>query len=441
MAAEGLEPNWSAGFPVLSGNLGQQHLLTSEADGLHDIPRCPTNQAVAMPTQNMQFFPPLLSLFSLLLFPCLLAAQQPLTFFAIGDAGEAGPVLDGCAKGMNQWSNTLRQQGKPLGLLLFLGDNFYPIGLNQPEPERTKLIADVLGPHAGLLKSLGKQNVHAIAGNHDYYCRTVGPIPMNSCKQGNIYAAQIPEWTYHYGHPASIRRAIASGARDTVEFILFDSGLPLAVGVSNCGVIFDSLERLLRRSATAAGVKWRIIATHHSPFTVGEHGGWRRWLPQQRKVGYVGNCLHEGDDPYRGVFEFLSNQDNCNQEYQAYADTLFAIINRSGARVQLMMAGHDHSLQLLNYPERTCDHCPKVFAISGAGAKREPVKSPNPPSEFTHPINTEQEQGASAGGFMIGEFASGKLMLRFINAADGTELPMGGVKNFQIDESGRLLAE
>lgn len=394
-----------------------------------------------MPAQNMQFLNPFLLLFFLLFFPSLLGAQQPLTFFAIGDAGESGSVLDGCAKGMAQWSNTLRQQGKPLGLLLFLGDNFYPIGLNHPKPAREKLIADILGPHQQLLSSLGKQNVHAIAGNHDYYCRTVGPMPLNTCTEGNIHAAQIPEWTYHYGHPTSIRRAVAEGGKDSVEFILFDSGLPLAIGVEKCGMMFDSLERLLRRSATAVGVKWRILAAHHSPFTVGEHGGWRRWLPKERRVGYVGNCLSEGDDPYRAAFEFLSNQDNCNQEYQAYSDTLFAIINRSGARVQLMMAGHDHSLQLLNYPERTCDHCPKVFAISGAGAKQETVKAPNPPSEFTHPINTEQEKGISAGGFMIGEFTGGKLMLRFINAADGIELPMGGMKNFQIDESGRLLAE
>ena len=399
------------------------------------------NQRPQIPAQNMEFLHRFPAFFLLLLFPCLLAAQQPLTFFAIGDAGQAGPVLDGCASGMNQWSATLRQQGKPLGLLLFLGDNFYPIGLNHPKPERERLIADILGPHRELLRALGKGNVHAIAGNHDYYCRTVGPIPMNTCVAGNEYAAQIPEWTYHYGHPTSIRRAVAAGSRDSVEFILFDSGLPVAVGGPSCKPLFDSLEKLLRRSATAQGVKWRILAAHHSPFTVGEHGGWRRWLPEQRRVGYVGNCQNEGDDPYRALFDLISNQDNCNRGYQAYSDTLLATIQRSGARVQLMMAGHDHSLQLLNYPERTCQLCPKVFAISGAGAKREPVKSPNPPSEFTHPINTDAEEGASAGGFMIGEFAEGRLRLRFINAADGAVLPMGGVNDFQIDESGRLLAE
>ena len=80
----------------------------------------------------MHFLHCLPPIVSLLIIPCVLAAQQPLTFFAIGDAGQAGPVLDGCARGMTQWSNTLRQQGTPVGLLLFLGDNFYPIGLNQP---------------------------------------------------------------------------------------------------------------------------------------------------------------------------------------------------------------------------------------------------------------------------------------------------------------------
>src|SRR5690349_18328496 len=83
-----------------------------------------------------------------LFFSCVagrLTAQQalPLTFIAIGDGGESGTTLNGNAAAMRQWATTLQQQGTPVGLLLFLGDNFYPIGLNQPEPKRRELIESV----------------------------------------------------------------------------------------------------------------------------------------------------------------------------------------------------------------------------------------------------------------------------------------------------------
>jgi hypothetical protein len=371
----------------------------------------------------------------------MLHAQQtaPLTFIAIGDGGQAGATLSGNADAMQQEIISLQMQKTPLSLLLFLGDNFYPVGLNQPEPKRSALIASVLGPYRDMMTALGRENVHAIAGNHDYYCRAINGIPFNTCWAGNHYEDSIDLWSYHYYYPTTLRRPLFKGSRDSADLILFDSAVLLTCDAYEWRDMLDSLEHLLRASGSARGVKWRILIAHHSPYSVGEHGGWRRWLSSEHRVGYIGNCINERQDPFRYAQEFFSSQDNCTPRYRAYSDSLMAVIERSGAPVQAVMAGHDHSVQLLYYPERNCATCPKVFVISGAGSKRERVKSPNPPHEYTHPLNTPEEEGRSAGGFALCQFLNGRLTIRFIEAGSGDTLDMGGRKTFEIDESGKLL--
>lgn len=368
------------------------------------------------------------------------AQPKPFSFIVIGDGGAKGAVLDGSARYMLSEAKERASTGKPVGLLLFLGDNFYPNGLNhEDEDTRRELIRDVLGPHAELMRMLGRNNVHSIPGNHDYYCTTVNTIPYGSCNMGNLYEKEIPEWTYHLHDPALVRRAVADGSADSVDLILFDSALLLTQELSRWKPALDSLERMLRVSATARGVRWRIIAAHHSPYSIGEHGGYRLWMSSQRRVGYIGNCIEESQDPFKYVEQLISHQDNCTPRYRAYSDSLLAVIQRSGAKVQMLMAGHDHSLQLLNYPGRTCDNCPKVFMISGAGSKLGRVKSPAPPNEFSHPVNTPQEKGHSAGGFTICTFEGNELVFTFIDAKDGKPLDMGGGKTtFRIDQAGNL---
>lgn len=367
-------------------------------------------------------------------------AQTPFSLMAIGDAGDSSTVLAECARSMLTTADGMARRGDSLGMLLFLGDNFYITGLNQSQPARERLVERILGPHRELMERLGPKNVQAIAGNHDYYCRALSVVPANTCFGGNHFEQQIDIWTYHYGYPVGIRRPIFSGSRDSVELILFDSGLPLAIGPEAARQGFDSLERLLRRSAAAPGVRWRILAAHHSPYTLGEHGGWRRWIPEYNQVRYIGNCIDEMEDPFRYAQEFFSAQDNCTPWYRAYSDSLQSVIARSGARIQVMFAGHDHSLQLMNYPDSTCSICPHIFVISGAGSKRERVKSPSPPHEFSHPFNDPQERGRSAGGFVTCGFEQGALRIVFVDATDGKPLDMGnGWKSFRVSESGELL--
>jgi hypothetical protein len=384
-------------------------------------------------------FLPLLSLLLFGLLPLNTGAQtRPLSFIAIGDAGAEGEVLQGNAQHMLDIANEENRNGKPISLLFFLGDNFYPNGLNHPEEEkRSELIRTIIGPHQQLLSMLGPGNVHAFPGNHDYYCATLNMIPYGACDQGNQYEKELHEWTYHLHYPALIRRPLAAGSADSADFIIFDSALLLTQEVNRWAPALDSMERLMRQSATAHGVKWRIILAHHSPYSVGEHGGYRLWLDGEERVGYIGNCFKDKQDPFKYVEQIVSHQDNCTPRYQAYSDSLMAIITRSGAKVQLLMAGHDHSLQLLNYPKRNPDNCPSVFVVTGAGAKRARVKSPRPPYEFTHPVTAEK--GKSLGGFTVCTFEKETLQLVFIDSQTGKPIDMGGnATTFIIDRQGKL---
>jgi hypothetical protein len=340
---------------------------------------------------------------------------------------------------MLETSRRFDQEGRPVGLLLFLGDNFYPNGLNRPEEMRRRLVREILGPHMELMTILGRDNVHAVPGNHEYYCRTVDNIPYGTCDRGNQYEAEIGSWTYHAHYPALLRRAIAVGSHDSVDIILFDSSLLLTQEIPAWRPVLDSLDAMLRASASAPGVKWRLIAAHHSPYSVGEHGGYRLWLSRENRVGYIGNCIEDKQDPFKYVEQTISHQDNCTPRYKAYGDSLMAVIARSGAKVQALLAGHDHSLQLLNYPDRNCANCPKIFVIAGAGSKRGRVKSPNPPEEFTHPLNDAHEKGASAAGFIACTFSEGMLKITFIDSESGDALMMGDRTEFTIDQSGKLL--
>ena len=371
--------------------------------------------------------------------PLVAQTGTPFSFLAIGDAGAEGEELLGCARNMLEIANRYEREGKPVGLLLFLGDNFYPNGLNfRSEETRRDLIESVLGPHRELMAKLGRANVHAIPGNHDYYCATINSIPYGVCDLGNRYESEIDAWTYHPHYPALLRRAVAEGSLDSADFILFDSALLLTQEISRWRPVLDSLEWMLRRSAASPGVVWRLIMAHHSPYSVGAHGGYRIWLSDLQRVGYLGNCIEDMQDPFKYVEEILSHQDNCTPRYRAYNDSLFSRISRSGARIQLLMAGHDHSLQLLNYEGRSCNNCPSVYVVNGAGSKRSAVKSSTPPYEFTHPYNDSREKGRSAAGFTICTFGEDRLSITFIDSRKGEPLEMGGYREFLIDRSGRM---
>ncbi len=400
------------------------------------------------------------SLFVLLLFACtgcsqnetLHEARRTLTVVALGDAGEEGSILRANAHLVNDMYSGRHDGGIP-DVLLFLGDNFYPIGLNVPKDEVESLVQNILGPFRPTFEGLGQSNVHAIAGNHDYYTRnaidksivfglirvTAGPVGLSD--RGNRRSRAIGWWTYHAGMPSEAVYPVGPDAQDSVQFIFYDSALPLRTEPAAWHPGLDSLRRLLTRSATRTGIVWRVLCQHHPWFSVGMHGGYSLWDDESENVTFLSNC-NKDSNAVQWFLNSVDPQDLCAEKYQAQLDSLRSVIRASGARIHFTLTGHDHSLQLLSYPDREsdCPECPTLHIISGAGAKPGIVKLPAPPREFTS--SQPAQQGRSHAGFAHLQFSPETVRVVFFSALQGEMIDMGGgTKEFFIDRSGRLVQD
>ncbi len=376
--------------------------------------------------------------------------RRMLTVVAIGDAGEGGSTLRANAALVNDMYSGRHNGGAP-EVMLFLGDNFYPIGLNVPNDEVESLVHSILGPFRPTFEGLGRSNVHALAGNHDYYARnaidksilfglisvTAGSIGLSD--RGNQRSREIEWWTYYAGMPADAVYPVSADSQDSVQFIFYDSALPLRTEPATWRPALDSLRRLLVRSAARKGIVWRVLCQHHPWFSVGEHAGYSMWDDESRTVAFLPNC----DKDSNAVQWFLNSfdpEDLCAEKYQAQLDSLRSVIRTSGAKIQFTLTGHDHSLQLLSYPdgEGNCTDCPTLHIISGAGSHPSIVKLPAPPREFTS--SQPSQKGRSHAGFAQLQFSPETVRVVFFSASDGETIDMGGgMREFYIDRSGRLM--
>lgn len=377
---------------------------------------------------------------------------HPLTILAIGDAGETGSDLRACGSYASDMY-TGRHDGGVFDAMIFLGDNFYNIGLNGPGNDAESKAQGVLGKFKDALRGLGRANVHAIPGNHDYYAWnlvegsflfgliTVDEIPMGLSDKGNEREAALDEWTFYHGMPAEATYPLANGSQDSAQFIFLDSALPLRTAPSTWRPALDSLKKILLSSKEHSGIKWRVLCTHHPFYSVGEHGGYSVWNDETKTVDYLAHC-DKDTNAYAWFLNSFDPEDLCADKYRAYVDSVKSVIHAAGVRLQLTLSGHDHSLQLLNYPDRDVGvpEFPRVQVVSGAGSIPKRVKLPSPPNEYTSAQMDPRKEGESCPGFVQLQFQGEKLRIRFFNAKSGDWLDMGGgKKEFWLDVDGTLM--
>ncbi len=378
-------------------------------------------------------------------------SNNPFAVIAIGDVGEPGSDLRANSQLLANMLTQKHDAGQ-FDAMIFLGDNFYNTGLNVRADEVDGLVKDVLGPFKISLEALGRKNVHAIAGNHDYYARNAfetsalfglidiqeGPIGLTD--KGNKRASALKQWTYYYGMPAEVCYPTNSGLTDSVQFIFVDSALPLRTNANTWTPALDSLRKLLRASAARKGITWRILCMHHPMYSVGEHAGFSEWNDETNTVEYLTQC-DKDSNAVGWMKNWFDPEDLCAEKYGAFMDSLKGAINETGVRIQAALTGHEHSLQLLNYQDRDrdCEGCPKIHIVSGAGSKSERVKFPSPPIEFTAANTTPSKEGISAIGFARLIFSADSMRVTFFNARTIAPQDMGGgMKEFTITPDGRL---
>jgi 3',5'-cyclic AMP phosphodiesterase CpdA len=377
---------------------------------------------------------------------------RPLTVIAIGDVGETGRTLKSNASYITDMYTGAHDGGK-FDAMIFLGDNFYNTGLNVPVDDVDGMIKSVLGRFKTPFEGIGRRNVHAVAGNHDYYARNAVDVsfffglidiqtaPIGLTDKGNKREAEIEYWTYYYNMPADAFYPLSPGSKDSVQFIFLDSALPLRTSPKTWGAALDSLRKLLVATKGRPGILWRVLAMHHPVYSLGEHGGYTEWNDETNTVDYLTQC--DKDSNAVGWFKnWLNPEDLCTEKYQQFLDSLKSVIAASQVRIQLALSGHDHSLQLLYYPQRDadCAGCPKVHVTSGAGSQTTKVRFPSPPFEFTSAQRDLKEQGLSLSGFAQLRFEGKRLRIVFFEGRRGDLIDMGGgKKEFWIDVDGKLL--
>ncbi len=375
----------------------------------------------------------------------------PLTVLAIGDGGEAGSALRGNAGVMTDMF-TGRHDGGKFQAVVFLGDNFYNTGLNLPATDVEGKVKSILGPFKEVFEGLGRTPVHAIPGDHDYYRRNAfessllfglfnmaeGPVGISN--RGNEREAAIEWWNYHYQFPAQMTLPAGGSSPDSVQFIFYDSALPLRTDPKTWRSALDSLARLLATSRDHRGIGWRILVTHHPFQSVGEHAGYSLWNDERNRVEYLTNC-DKDSNAVAWIKNWLDPQDLCAERYRQYIDSLSRVIRAGGVGFQAALSGHDHSLQLLYAPNRTGkDPFPSVQIISGAGSNPTRVKFPVPPFEFTAAQSAPEKEGISLPGFVQISFRGNRMRITFFNATNGDPVDMGGGrKEFWVDRDGRLV--
>ena len=375
-----------------------------------------------------------------------------LTILAIGDAGLRGSDLRANASLMTNMF-TGQHDGGQFDALIFLGDNFYDIGLNVPANEVEGKVNSILDLFRVPIASLGRGKIHVVAGNHDYYARHAletsvlfglidieeGPVGLSD--KGNERERAIDRWSYYYDMPAQAFYRIEGESGDTLQLVFFDSARLLRTKPARWRGALDSLETLLRVAAHRPGIIWRALCLHHPFVSLGEHAGYTVWNDETNTVEYLTPC----DKDTNAVAWFknlLDPEDLCADQYGRYIDSVRAVIGRSGAKIHILLSGHDHSLQLLYYPEQTvvCAECPRVTIISGAGSKVSRVREARPPREFTASQQTREREGISRSGFAQLMFTKDRVRVVFFEGRTGESIDMGGGrKEFWIDRNGDLV--
>jgi hypothetical protein len=379
---------------------------------------------------------------------------RPFTLVAIGDAGEKTKELRANGTLLTKMYSGQHDGGRP-DVLIFLGDNFYDTGLNVPVDDVEGKVSTMLDPFRAPLLGLGRRNVHAVAGNHDYYSRhaieasglfgliSIQEGPVGVSDKGNEREKAIEYWTYHYRFPGEAIYDTTPGENDSVQLIFFDSARLLRTLPGSWKPALDSLETLLRIKAERIGIRWRILCLHHPFVSLGEHGGYTVWNDETNSVEYLTAC-DKDSNAVSWLKNFIDPEDLCAERYRQYVDSVRAVIDRSGARVQVVLSGHDHSLQFLySSGSSTCPECPNLQIISGAGSKTARVRGPRPEkNEFTASSHDKRREGSSLAGFVQLKFIDDRIRVVFYDAQKVDPIDMGGGrKEFWIAEDGGLRFE
>jgi hypothetical protein len=378
-----------------------------------------------------------------------------LSVIALGDAGDNNGVLRGCGAYVTNM-HTGQHDAGTFDLLFFLGDTFGPTGLNIPVGDVQKAWETILEPFRAPIDDLGQGRIHSIPGEHDYYARNaieeslllglvrIEEVPIGLTDRGNRREAAIGAWTHHFGIPSEAAYPLSPGSGDSVQFIFFDSALPLRTPPAAWRSALDTLRGILARDRRRPHLLWKVLCTHHPLMSAGEHAGYTVWDDESDTVAYVSPCDRDSN-AFAWMRNSLDPEDLCAPRYRDLVDSIRHVIRGGGVKVQIALSAHDRSLQILEEPPRAGgadDPAPSVQIISGAASTPSRVRLPSPPFVFTSGSAAPSDRGVSLPGFVRISFTRERCSVIFYNGNNGDPIDMGGGrKEFHISASGVLTSD
>jgi 3',5'-cyclic AMP phosphodiesterase CpdA len=272
----------------------------------------------------------------------------------------------------------------PADALVLLGDNFYPHGLRHKELVQ-RIARNVVRPWCRFVVltaprsdevrdacKLGDDErrptpIYAVLGNHDY----------QSPESPELQREAIPQFVANWRMP--FRHA---------EKIEFEGGLSL--------VLFDSVELAVhdRGGAELARVlsrtrgPWRVIAAHHPPIRA-----------------------------------------ELTREERLYRERLARALEDSGVPVHLMLAGHEHSLQIIEMDAPW----PPLLVVAGSGSDRKDIETREPGLRFA------RKEHGFARVDLVAEAGAERLEVTLFTTPEHPLYPGGPepVSTWHVDPDGR----
>jgi hypothetical protein len=280
----------------------------------------------------------------------------------VGDAGEmhgpTHPVIDWLTKNVD-WND-------PKNMVIFLGDNVYPLGLpmkGEPGYAEAKRVLDY---QVNLVKGK-KSTAIFVPGNHDWKDGKLGgwQQAINQEDYINALAQKNIQFPVTGGCPGPVAVDLSSkvvGVFIDTQWFLYVHDKP-GPG-SNCtSRTIDEFATELKEIVAAHPNQLLLVCEHHPMHTYGIHGGdytWKEHIFPFTALNpnlYIPLPIIGSLYPLaRGVFGSL--QDFNHPLYQEMVKTIENIVKTH--RNPLGAAGHDHSLQFIMK-----DSIP--FVISGSG--------------------------------------------------------------------------
>jgi hypothetical protein len=275
--------------------------------------------------------------------------------FLVGDAG--GKEFDGnpAMRHMKAAVTALDERGVP-ATVLFLGDNVYDEGVRESHPEDLRR----LGAQVEVVAGTSARGTF-VPGNHDRANTGAAKglerlmnqqLALRDFSDNGADVGLLPG----DGCPGPVQENLEDYRGNVVAVLvmldtswwMLDPTTPTTCSPSTRDGMIREIERILSVASDIPA----IVAAHHPLVTGGPHGG------NAGSLRWVANRLG------------LIREDLNTPHYLTFIDRMTEVFGRA-ARPILYVAGHDHSLQVIDEPREGAS---VLHLVSGSGSSVSPAK-------------------------------------------------------------------